>query len=191
MTMMLREMEKTMSMSCSQKRMVRPRVRASRLMSSIVAKVSSGDMPAVGSSRMSSSGSFPRAMAISRIFWSPWEREPTMWFSLPASPRSPEDSGSPPRPDFERAARGRCSFADGIGPPPERFRMTVSRGKTLTIWKDRLIPRLQISKGGSPLISSPLNNTLPPVPRRMPVMRLKRVVFPAPLGPMTATISPF
>jgi len=42
----------------------------------LVLAVSSGDMPAVGSSKISNSGSLPRAIAISKMRLSPWERDP-------------------------------------------------------------------------------------------------------------------
>ena len=99
-----------MSMSCSQNKMVSPRVRARRLMSSMVAKVSSGDIPAVGSSRMSSSGSFPRAMAISRIFWSPWEREPTMFFPLSDQTDALQKASGFPHGQVSGRAEEECAF---------------------------------------------------------------------------------
>lgn len=39
-------------------------------------------------------------------------------------------------------------------------------------------------------MSSPLKRTFPSSGFNTPVIRLKRVVFPAPFGPMTATTSP-
>src|SRR2546428_9072377 len=43
---------------------------------------------------------------------------------------------------------------------------------------------------GSPAMSSPLNTIRPLVGRSTPVRQLKKVDFPAPLGPMIARISP-
>ncbi len=43
---------------------------------------------------------------------------------------------------------------------------------------------------GSPVMSSPAKRTLPTVGFTTPVMRWNSVVLPAPLGPMTARISP-
>src|SRR5436190_2830026 len=44
--------------------------------------------------------------------------------------------------------------------------------------------------GGRPVMSSPSNTTRPPVGTSTPVRQLKNVDLPAPLGPMTARISP-
>jgi hypothetical protein len=52
----------------------------------MVSVVSSGDMPAVGSSRISNSGLLPKAMAISNALWSPWAREPAVFPALSERP---------------------------------------------------------------------------------------------------------
>ncbi len=57
-------------------------------------------------------------------------------------------------------------------------------------WNVRVIPRLVIACGGNPLIRSPSNTTSPAVGGKTAVTTLKSVVFPAPFGPMTPTISP-
>src|SRR5215470_14484447 len=44
--------------------------------------------------------------------------------------------------------------------------------------------------GGRAAMFSPLNNTRPAVGRTTPVRQLKKVLLPAPLGPMMALISP-
>src|SRR5262249_49467223 len=44
--------------------------------------------------------------------------------------------------------------------------------------------------GGSPVMSSPSRRMRPPVGRSTPVTQLKKVLLPAPLGPMRARISP-
>ena len=41
------------------------------------------------------------------------------------------------------------------------------------------------------MISAPSNRIWPPVGGNSPVRRLKKVVLPAPLGPMTPTASPW
>ena len=51
-------------------------------------------------------------------------------------------------------------------------------------WKVRAMPRRVTSKGSRPSMRSPLKATEPEVRGMMPVMRLKAVVLPAPLGPM-------
>jgi len=60
----------------------------------------------------------------------------------------------------------------------------------LTTWKEREIPFRQMTWGGRPEISRPLKRMRPESGERWPVTRWNSVVFPAPLGPMTATISP-
>src|SRR5512136_1375417 len=53
------------------------------------------------------------------------------------------------------------------------------------------MPFLEMSWGGSLLISSPLKTTRPLSGLSMPVIKLNRVVLPAPFGPITATSCPF
>src|SRR5437867_6184185 len=60
----------------------------------------------------------------------------------------------------------------------------------LTIWKVRQRPRAQISWAGTRETSRPSRRTRPSSGAKKPEMTLKRVVLPAPLGPMMPTISP-
>src|SRR5437016_1767179 len=55
-------------------------------------------------------------------------------------------------------------------------------------WKARATPSRQISWGGRPVMSRPFRRTVPESGRRWPVMRLKKVVLPAPFGPIVAQI---
>src|ERR1700687_808850 len=68
------------------------------------------------------------------------------------------------------------------------FSYTVSRGKMLVRWNDRPIPRRQRSWGAIPVTARSLNTTRPASASMCPVIRLKSVVLPAPLGPMIALI---
>src|SRR4051794_26238914 len=52
------------------------------------------------------------------------------------------------------------------------------------------MPFCEIRFGGSPVISSPSSTIRPEVGRRTPVRQLKKVLLPAPFGPITARISP-
>src|SRR3970040_2090787 len=70
------------------------------------------------------------------------------------------------------------------------FSKTDSRGKMLVRWKERPMPSRQRSWGGIPVTSRPLKRTCPESGCRWPVIRLKSVVFPAPLGPMMALMPP-
>ena len=58
------------------------------------------------------------------------------------------------------------------------------------IWYERAMPFCEIRFGGSPVMSSPSNRMRPEVGRSTPVRQLKKVLLPAPFGPMTARISP-
>src|SRR5579863_7852288 len=50
------------------------------------------------------------------------------------------------------------------------------------------MPMRQMRCGGCPVMSRPSSRTRPPSAGRCPVIRLKKVDFPAPFGPMTAAI---
>src|SRR3984885_7812699 len=59
-----------------------------------------------------------------------------------------------------------------------------------TFWNVRAMPIAARRWGGEPVMSLPSNNTVPRSGLSTPVMRLKRVVLPAPFGPTTDTTSP-
>src|SRR5262245_28167248 len=183
-------MEKTTSMSCSVNSSVRPRCRVIRSMSRIVSRVSVADIPAVGSSRRSRSGSLASAMPSSSCFWLPCERKP---LTSPAFSCSPTDSSTAYVSSRKRLStrakkwrpRPRCEMNAAC-----TFSKTVSLGKMLVRWNERPMPRRQTSWGASPVMSRPFRITAPASGRRWPVTRLKNVVLPAPLGPMIAAIWP-
>ena len=52
------------------------------------------------------------------------------------------------------------------------------------------MPFCEMRLGGRPAMFSPLNRTRPEVGRMTPVRQLKKVLLPAPFGPMMARISP-
>src|SRR6185437_957338 len=52
------------------------------------------------------------------------------------------------------------------------------------------MPFCEIVLEGKPVMSSPLNKMRPEVGRRTPVRQVKKVLLPAPFGPMMARISP-
>src|SRR5262245_30887168 len=64
------------------------------------------------------------------------------------------------------------------------------RGKTLVRWNERAMPRWAIRCGGVPVMSRPSKRMRPEVGPCWPVSRLKNVVLPAPLGPMTEWSDP-
>ena len=51
------------------------------------------------------------------------------------------------------------------------------------------MPLCEIAFDGSPVMSSPLKTMRPPVGRSTPVRQLKKVLLPAPFGPMMARTS--
>ena len=52
------------------------------------------------------------------------------------------------------------------------------------------MPAREIRFGGNPVMSAPLSRMRPEVGRSTPVTQLKKVLLPAPFGPMMARISP-
>ena len=71
-----------------------------------------------------------------------------------------------------------------------RFSRTLSSGKISVIWKVRAMPTPTRWCGGIAVMSRPSNRIRPAVGGKKPLIRLKNVVLPAPLGPMTARSSP-
>src|SRR3979490_2361508 len=60
----------------------------------------------------------------------------------------------------------------------------------LATWNARPIPWRTMSGGVCPAISTPSSRIWPESGFSAPVIRLKKVLFPAPLGPMTAVSEP-
>src|SRR5215475_6128920 len=71
------------------------------------------------------------------------------------------------------------------------FSSTVRAGNGRTIWNVRPIPRRHASSGVSRSIGSPANRIEPASGASAPAIMLNSVVLPAPLGPITAKISPW
>ncbi len=71
------------------------------------------------------------------------------------------------------------------------FSSTVAPGRMFVIWYERAMALREMRSGGSPVMSSSSTMMRPPVGRSTPVRQLKKVDFPAPLGPMTARIWPW
>src|SRR3977135_4530019 len=70
------------------------------------------------------------------------------------------------------------------------FSSTVRCGNTAEIWNERTSPMRAMVEGRAPVISAPLKNICPRVGERKCVSRLKQVVLPAPLGPISAWMRP-
>ncbi len=70
------------------------------------------------------------------------------------------------------------------------FSWTVRFGNTAEIWNERTKPVRAMAAGRDPVISLPLKKIWPRVGVRKCVRRLKQVVLPAPLGPISAWMLP-
>src|SRR5262245_10073511 len=70
------------------------------------------------------------------------------------------------------------------------FSRTLAPGRMFVIWYERAMPLREMTWGGSPATFSPSRRMRPLVGRSTPVTQLKKVLFPAPLGPMMARICP-
>jgi len=64
------------------------------------------------------------------------------------------------------------------------FSRTVKDGKTLVSWKDLPIPSFVRMAGEKGVISCPLKKTFPSEGEYCPEIILKKVVLPAPFGPI-------
>src|SRR5258706_1870696 len=66
----------------------------------------------------------------------------------------------------------------------------VNSGNTLVIWNERASPLRERRGADRRVMSSPAKRMRPWSGRKLPASWLMRVVLPAPLGPMTACVSP-
>ena len=73
--------------------------------------------------------------------------------------------------------------------PIATFSSTLMSGTSLTCWKVLAMPSFATSCGGALSMLRPSIEMLPPEEVSTPVIRLKVVLLPAPLGPISATIS--
>src|SRR3984957_6823105 len=166
-------------MSCSISRMARPAPRWPRMMPAIVSRTT-GWTPASGSATSRRSG-WPRSCidSSSRRCWPIDRFSPTScsrWLNLKLANSPCARSCQPVRPR-PRAAR-------------PRFSHTVSSRKIFTSWKVRPMPRRATSCSLSPPIGAPSCSTLPESACSRLVMRLKTVLLPEPLGPISPTTVP-
>ena len=83
----------------------------------------------------------------------------------------------------------RAGVAAQMGADRDVLQHASCPGTSLTCWKVRAMPSLTISCGGALSMLLPSTEILPPEAVSTPVIRLKVVLLPAPLGPISATIS--
>ena len=156
-----------------------------------------GLTPAAGSSRRISVGSAIIARASSRSFRCPPDRMRAGWWASASSVTKARSS-------IARATSRRSSAATFPGlnqlaktrspawpfAATRRFSISVISGKGRGIWKVRPRPWRSRVCAGWPSIAVPSSVIRPALGFNVPAMRLKRVVFPAPFGPISPTISP-
>ena len=102
--------------------------------------------------------------------------------SLPASPVKASSSSA-------RARAGPTRFVRRSA-PQITFSSTVMRPKLRTTCQVRAMPRRQTRSGRAWEMSAPSSTIRPSSGWSAPLMQLKSVVLPAPLGPIRPTISP-
>src|SRR5438034_1201449 len=166
-------------MTCSMSTIVTPPSRTRRTISR-ACSTSTWLSPAITSSSSSSRGRIASARATSSRLRSGTVRRSTVWCRFSPSPtRSRTSSAS------ARAAAG-CDrpLVRPNSAPIAVFSRTVMDGKGRTIWNVRPIPRRAIRYGFIPVIDASSQRMSPASGRVSPLMQLRSVVLPAPLGPM-------
>src|SRR5438093_8701360 len=180
-------------MTCSMSTIVIPPSRTRRTIVS-ACSTSTWLSPAITSSSSSSRGCIASARATSSRLRSGTVGRSTVWCRFSPSPTRLRTSSA-----SARAAAG-CNRPAGRpnSAPMAVFSRTVMDGKDRTIWKVRPIPRRAIRYGGIPVIGASSQRMSPASGRVSPLMQLRSVVLPAPLGPMmpntwpgsTVTVTP-
>jgi len=157
----------------------------SRLTVAKMSLTTRGARPIEGSSSMSRVGRAIRARAMASICCSPPESVPASWRlrwrSTGKSPYIFSRSSSASR----RRPRRYWRWA-----PRSRFSWTGMAGNTWRPSGTSEQPRAAVASVRSRRTSSPWKSTSPAWARTSPVMVRRRVDFPAPLAPMSETISP-
>src|SRR3989442_1068693 len=178
------ERARTASMSCSISTIVTER-RSVRIRSATRSR-SWAARPASGSSSSRSSGRVASAIAISSSRWSPWDRVSAISKARSPSPTARRNSSASAFRSAKLPAsasiakRQRCLAWAAM----RTFSKTVSAWKMLMIWNERETPAATIACGRRPVIAVERNRAWPRSAGRRPVRKLKRVVLPAPFGPM-------
>src|SRR5690606_24693186 len=164
------------------RRIVTPCSALSRRKVATMMSVSVGRRPAITSSSNSSCGSHANARATSRRLRSGSVSD--------EAGRARRDHMSRSR--SARSAREWASRRSGVPrkPPTITFSSTDMSAKGLTTWKVRPIPTAHTWSARQPAMSVPRKRMRPWSGGMTPATRLNKVVLPAPLGPISATISP-
>ncbi|CAB5014281.1 unannotated protein [freshwater metagenome] len=130
-------------------------------------------------------------------FWSPYESSPTTSLALSAMPNSARHSRARCRTARStlRARKGRKTRlaipSPGCpGTATATLSSTVICSQMRTSWNERAMPLRATSTTDRLVMSSPCSTTVPSSGFMVPVIMLKIVVLPAPLGPIRAVILP-
>ena len=153
--------------------------------------VSSGVMPATGSSTSSSFGSCISSMPISSHCFCPCASVPAGDSRSAASPVVSSTASMRSRSRRVRRAKTLCQNDFSPASASSRFSKMVRKSNTVGFWNLRQIPNCAMagSLSASRLVSLP-NHTVPCCGRVLPVTTSIIVVLPAPFGPMTHSSSP-
>ena len=112
------------------------------------------------------------------------------WLSVSVGAPAFDASPIRVRIDIATSSSGRLEPTVAKSSPTMRFSSTVMLLNGRGIWKLRAMPRRARRCGGSWVMSSPQNTTLPVCGRSAPEMQLISVVFPEPFGPIRPNRSP-
>ena len=184
----------TNSRSCSTTRIASPSAR-SCVNSRARPCFSRWRRPAAGSSSSSTAGWPASARAISTMRCCPSGSDPAGVWATAARPQrsiwrmaSPSTAASSARsarsmeasqPLWPRRCAPRATLSSTLRSPSRR-----------TCWKVRPRPSAANARDGLPCIGWPINTTCPSVGSSTPEIMLKKVLLPAPLGPISACTSP-
>ncbi len=187
-------MLRTRSMSCSMSTIVVPDALISRICSSSDSR-SAGLTPAIGSSSSSIRGSAMMARAISSSLRWPPDRAPAGESTICA--RRKRSSRIRALASFSvsrwRQLRGhsaRSNDSPGFDAPSIMLSRTLSLASEAVSWNVRTSPLRAMRSGERCVRSSPSSDQFPLSARSKPVSTLKRVLFPAPFGPISDVILP-
>ncbi len=151
-------------------------------MISKICSTSSGASPSEGSSSSNTRGLAMSARAIAHICCSPPDKLPARWRARSRNRGNSEKQCSR---SASMAARSRRRYA-----PISRFSSTVMSANSRLPSGTCTSPRATISCGCSAWIGSPNSVTSPPRAASSPEIVLSVVDLPAPLAPISVTISP-
>ena len=173
-------------MTCSMTTSVSPRDSRMRRSVSSICATSVAVRPAITSSSRTIRAPVAMARATSRRFW---PARVSVEAGAAASSRHADLVEHGHRVAIGAAAVGERDPAEH-GRRAQVLEHASGRGNGLTIWNVRATPRRQIRSGERPSMRWPSSAIVPALGRALPAIRLKSVVLPAPLAPMTPIVSP-